>query len=176
MTSPQPASPPLPVVADDPHGPVVDVIIAALRHLPGALLPMLHGIQDRLGFIPPAAIPRLADALNLSRAEVHGVVTFYHDFRVTPPGRHVVRLCRAEACQAMGCARLEDRLRERFDLDFHRTTPDGALTLEPVYCLGNCAASPSIQIDGELRGRVTPERLESWLQELVREPQAQGRS
>ena len=145
---------------------VVDQAIVENRHLPGALLPILHAIQDRLGFIPPDAVGHIAESLNLSHADVHGVISFYHDFRSAPPGRHVVKLCRAEACQAMGSDALEARLKARLGIDFRQTTPDGAITLEPVYCLGNCACSPALMIDGQLKGRVTPERLEGLLASL----------
>ena len=142
----------------------VEHVLAEHRLRPGALLPILHAVQDRLGFIPPTSLPRIADAVNLSRAEVHGVLTFYHDFRTAPPGRHLLQLCRAESCQAMGCDRLEASVKARLNIDFHETTADGAVTLEPVYCLGNCALSPAIMIDGELHGRVTAEKFELLLQ------------
>jgi formate dehydrogenase subunit gamma len=124
----------------------------------------LHAIQDRLGFVPPASLARVADALNLSRAEVHGVVTFYHDFHTAPAGGHRVQVCRAESCQAMGGDALEARIKQRLNIGFHQTTADGSITLEPVYCLGNCALSPAVMIDGELHGRVTPERLDQLLE------------
>ncbi|MBL8751305.1 MAG: formate dehydrogenase subunit gamma [Planctomycetes bacterium] len=144
---------------------MVDATVARLRDLPGALLPILHAIQHELGFVPPAAIERIADALNLSRAEVHGVITFYHDFRTAPPGRHVLKLCRAEACQAMGCERLENRLRDHHGIAMDATAADGSVTLEAVYCLGNCALSPSALLDGRLVGRVTEKRLDAWIGE-----------
>ncbi|QID17942.1 formate dehydrogenase subunit gamma [Nitrogeniibacter mangrovi] len=128
--------------------------IAAGRDAPGALLPILHAIQNALGWIPPQATRMLADALLLSRAEVHGVITFYHHFRTHPPGRHVVQVCRAEACQAVGAARLEAHAKASLGVDYGETTADGAITLEPVYCLGNCACSPSVRIDDEIAGRV----------------------
>ncbi|HEX6811913.1 MAG TPA: formate dehydrogenase subunit gamma [Planctomycetota bacterium] len=142
---------------------VVDAAIAELAALPGALMPILHAISERLGFVPPAAVARIANGLNLSQAEVHGVITFYHDFRQEPPGEHVLKLCRAEACQAMGCERLERRLRERYGLGMKQTSADGRITLEPVYCLGNCALSPALLLDGELKGRVTEQRLDELL-------------
>ncbi len=145
---------------------VVDAAIARLAAQPGALLPILHAIQDELRFVPPAAIDRLAAALNLSRAEVHGVITFYHDFRTAPPGRTVLKLCRAEACQAMGCQRLEQRLRDVHGVPMGETSADGALTVEPVYCLGNCALGPSAMVDGELRGRVTASGLAAELTDV----------
>src|SRR5262245_19866670 len=119
----------------------IDSAIAAHKDELGALLPVLHAIQDQLGFIPADAVPKVADALNLSRADVHGVITFYHDFRHDPPGRHVLKLCRAEACQSMGAEALVAHARKRLGVDFRQTTRDGAITLEPVYCLGNCALS-----------------------------------
>ena len=152
----------------DPLTAVVDAAIARLRELPGALLPILHAIQHELGYVPPAAIPRIADGLNLSHAEVHGVVTFYHDFRSSPPGRHVLKLCRAEACQAMGSERLEQHLRERHQLAMHDTSPDGSVTVEPVYCLGNCALSPSALLDGRIQGRVSTQRLDAMLADCKR--------
>ena len=130
------------------------------RHLPGALLPILHGIQDALGYVPPEAIAQIAQALNLSRAEVHGVVSFYHHFRSSPPGRHTVYLCRAESCQSMGANQLAAHAKTKLGIDFHETTRDGAFSLEPIYCLGNCACSPAMMIDEEIYGRVTPERFE----------------
>ncbi|MEO8158010.1 MAG: formate dehydrogenase subunit gamma [Betaproteobacteria bacterium] len=133
---------------------------------PGALLPILHGIQDALGHVPREAIAQIAQALNLSRAEVHGVVSFYHYFRTSPPGRHTVYLCRAESCQAMGANKLVEHAKARLGIDFHETTKDGAFTLEPIYCLGNCACSPAMMIDEEVFGRVTPERFEEVVREL----------
>lgn len=142
---------------------VVDASIARLRDLPGALLPILHDIQDQLGFVPPAATERLAQALNLSLAEVHGVITFYHDFRQAPPGHHVLKLCRAEACQAVGSGALEAHLQQQHGVGMGETSADGRLTVEPVYCLGNCALGPSLLFDGELKGRVDVRRLEALL-------------
>jgi formate dehydrogenase subunit gamma len=135
---------------------------------PGALLPILHDIQHRVGYVPPEAVPLIADALNLSRAEVHGVVTFYHDFRDHPAGRHVLKICLAESCQALGCGRLLEHARTRLGIDLHGTTSDGAITLEPVYCLGNCALSPAVLVDGEVYGRVTAEKLDAVTTELRR--------
>jgi formate dehydrogenase subunit gamma len=135
-------------------------IVAALKHKPGALLPVLHGVQDALGYVPAAAVPIIADALNLSRAEVHGVISFYHYFRESPPGRHTLHMCRAEACQSMNQRGLEAHAKKRLGVDFHQTTANGAFSFEPVYCLGNCACSPAVMVDGELYGRVTPERFD----------------
>jgi formate dehydrogenase subunit gamma len=152
----------------DQNAKIIDAAIAEKRALPGALLPVLHAIQDALGFVPPEAVPRIAIALNLSQADVHGVISFYHDFRSQPPGRHVLKLCRAEACQAMGCEALESRLKRRLGVDWGGTTPDGALTIEAVYCLGNCALSPALMLDGKLRGRLTLEALDRILDDCKR--------
>jgi len=138
-------------------------IVTEHKARPGPLLEVLHAIQAELGFIPAGAVPVVAEGLNLSRAEVHGVVTFYHYFRRTRPGTHTVRLCQAESCQAMGAERLAAHARTRLGVDFHETTPDGRFTLEPVYCLGNCACSPAAMIDGQLHGRVTPERFDALI-------------
>lgn len=120
----------------------------------GALLPLLHGIQDQLGYVPEASYPLIAKALALSVAEVHGVVTFYHHFRTEPAGRHVLQICRAESCQAMGALQLEATVKSQLGIDYYQTTSDGAITLTPVYCLGNCACSPAVMLDEELYGRV----------------------
>lgn len=141
----------------------VDDALARLKDLPGALLPILHAIQDEIGHVPDDAVPAIARALNLSRAEVHGVVSFYHHFRFERPGRHVFQVCRAEACQNMGADKLADQVRERLGIDFHETTADGSLTLDPVYCLGNCACSPAVMLDGAPHGRMTAERLEALI-------------
>ncbi len=138
----------------------VTAIARELKDRPGALLLILRRIQDELGWVPDQSVPLIADALNLSRAEVHGVVTFYHDFRHHPPGRHVIRLCRAESCQAMGAAALARHLKDRLKIDFGQTTADGSITLDAVYCLGNCACSPAITVDGDIRGRVSPSVLD----------------
>ncbi len=134
----------------------------ALRYgnKPDALLEILHDLQADLGFIPEAALPALAKALNLSRAEVHGVVTFYHDFRREPAGRHTIKICRAEACQAMGGNELAAMIERFLQVKLGQTTADGAITVEAVYCLGNCALSPAMMVDGRLVGRVTPATFE----------------
>jgi formate dehydrogenase subunit gamma len=137
---------------------------------PGPLLLVLHAVQHRLGYIPPAAVALIANTLNLSRAEVHGVITFYHHFRQRPPGRHLVQLCQAEACKSMRGEDLTAHARRRLDVDFHQTTRDGAFSLEPVYCLGNCACAPSVMIDGELYGRVTADRFDALLDDAVKAP------
>ncbi|MBS3669601.1 formate dehydrogenase subunit gamma [Vreelandella boliviensis] len=144
--------------------------VDALKHKPGALLPILHALQDRIGFIPEAAVPIIADALHQTRAEVHGVISFYHHFRTTPPGRHVVQICRAEACQSVGARQLEAHAKARLGVDYHQTTADREITLEAVYCLGNCACGPSIRVDDSIRGRVTPEAFDELMDELQTRP------
>ncbi len=138
-------------------------VIGKHAHSPGALMPILTELVRRFGYIDPGIVAPLAEILNLSRAEVHGVISFYHDFRTTPPGRHIVRVCRAESCRAVGGQRLEAHLIEQLGIDYHQTTGDGRFTLEPVYCLGNCACSPAVMIDEDLYGRVTPERIDQIL-------------
>lgn len=134
-------------------------IIGRRLGLQGALLPILHDLQATFGCVPAEAVPIVAEALNLSRAEVHGVVTFYHDFRDSPPGRRVVRACRAEACQSMGGAQLGEALLRALGIAWGETTADGEVTVEPVYCLGLCAVAPAALIDGEPVGRATAEDL-----------------
>jgi formate dehydrogenase subunit gamma len=143
----------------------VQTITTALKDKPGALLPILHAIQDALGYIPAESVPAIADALRLSRAEVHGVISFYHYFRDTPPGKHTIHLCRAESCQAMGGKDLENHIKTRLGIDFHETTTDGQFSLEPVYCLGNCACSPAMQIGNEIYGRVTASSFDTTINE-----------
>jgi formate dehydrogenase subunit gamma len=141
----------------------VQAIATALKDKPGALLPILHGVQDTLGYIPADSVPVIAKALNLSRAEVHGVISFYHYFRETPPGKQIIQLCRAESCQAMGSKHLEAHVKAKLGIDFHETTVDGAFSLEPVYCLGNCACSPALQIGTDIYGRVSPELFDELI-------------
>ena len=140
-------------------------IVSELKGRPGPLLEVLHAVQAALGYVPPAAVPVVAEELNISRAEVHGVVTFYHYFRHSAPGRHTVSLCQAESCQSRGAEALANHARQRLGIDFNATTPDGRFTLEPIYCLGNCACSPAAMIDGRLHGRLTPERLDALIAE-----------
>lgn len=142
---------------------IVEATVAAHRGCIGPLLPVLHAIQEKLGYIPPEAVPNIAQALGLSRAEVHGVITFYHDFRSVPPGEHVVHLCRAEACQAMGARELEQHARKRLGVGYGQTTADGLFTLEPVYCLGNCACAPSIRINDDIHARVSAARFDELI-------------
>ncbi len=138
-------------------------IIDSHRSLRGALLPMLHALQEEFGYVDADAAPLLADSLNLSKAEVHGVITFYHEFRQSHPGRHVVRVCVAEACQARGSDKLVDHLKSKLGIDLGETRADGEFTLEAVYCLGNCALGPSALVDDQLMGRLTPARIDGAL-------------
>lgn len=147
----------------------ISAVLEDLKDKPGALLPVLHGIQDRLGYIPPDAVPLIAKELNLTRAEVHGVITFYHHFRSDAPGRHTVYVCQAESCQSMGSTALAESAKRDLGVDFHQTTGDSQFTLEPVYCLGNCALSPAVMVDGNVYGRVTPERFREVLEEARNE-------
>lgn len=124
-------------------------IIADHGHLAGATMPILHALQEAFGYVDRAAIPAIAEAANLSQAEIFGVVTFYHDFRREPAGRHTIKLCRAEACQSVGGVALADHAKRRLGVDWHGTSADGQVTLEPVFCLGLCACGPSALIDGE---------------------------
>lgn len=166
--TPIPAGPAPGADLPDDEREAVYAAIGQHRRLEGALLPILHEIQSRIGWIPPRTVPLIASELNLSRAEVHGVLSFYHYFRQQPPGRHVIYLCRAEACQAVGAAELAAHARRRLGVDFHGTSSDGRHTLEPVYCLGNCSVGPSMMIDRDLHGRVSPQRFD----ELIGEPDA----
>jgi formate dehydrogenase subunit gamma len=132
----------------------------------GALLPILHDIQAAFGHVPAPAVPFIAHALNLTRAEVHGVVSFYHDFREAPAGRHVLKLCRAEACQSVNGEKLAQRILDRFGLEWGGTTPDGRLTVEATYCLGLCASGPSAMLDGEPMGRLTSASIDDIAREV----------
>ena len=142
--------------------------IAQHKTMPGALLPLLHAIQDDLGYVPEDAYLPISKALALSVAEVHGVVTFYHHFRTHPAGRHILQICRAESCQAMGSEMLEATIKAKLGIDYHQTTSDGAITLEPIYCLGNCACSPAVMLDDEVYGRMDNQKMV----ELVAEARA----
>ncbi|MFU8789628.1 MAG: formate dehydrogenase subunit gamma [Methylobacter sp.] len=144
----------------------VQEIIATLKDKPGALLPILHGIQDALGYIPADSVPAIAAALSLSRAEVHGVISFYHYFRDTPPGQQTIHLCRAESCQALGGRKLEDHVKSTLGIGFHETTADGKFSLEPVYCLGNCACSPAMQIGKAIYGRVSGDSFDAIINNI----------
>ena len=141
----------------------IQLALTQCKALVGPLLEVLHAIQQRLGFVPPAAVPIIAQELNLSRAEVHGVVTFYHHFRQHAAARHVVQICRAEACQAMGAEALAQHATARLRTAFHDTSADGEFTLEPVYCFGNCALGPAVCVDGTLYGRVDSQRFDELI-------------
>lgn len=143
----------------------IATLVAQHQNRPGALLPLLHAIQDTIGFVPESSYTQISKALALSVAEVHGVVTFYHHFRSHRAGRHIMQLCRAESCQAMGSEALETHAKKCLGVDYHQTTTDGAITLEPVYCLGNCALSPAVMVDGEVYGRVSPADLDALIAE-----------
>ena len=143
----------------------LESLISEHQHLPGALMPMLHAIQDNVGYVPESSYSQIAKALNLSVAEVHGVVTFYHHFRTHKPGRHVLQICRAESCQSMGSEALEAHAKKCLNVDYHQTTPDDAITLEAVYCLGNCALSPAVMMDEEVYGRVSAADLDVLIAE-----------
>ncbi|MCW1411511.1 formate dehydrogenase subunit gamma [Rhizobium sp. 1AS11] len=143
-------------------------IVADLRFLEGPLLPILHEVQQEFGYVPQEAMPVIAEELNLSRAEVHGVVTFYHDYRDHPAGRHLLKLCRAEACQSMGGDALAERVKALLGIDFHQTTLDGGVTLEPVYCLGLCACAPAAMLDGEVYGRIDDQTVVELVAEARR--------
>ena len=143
-------------------------IIAEHAHLEGATLVILHALQDAFGYVPEQAIPMVAEALNLSRAEVHGVFTFYHDFRHQSAGRHVLKLCRAEACQAAGGDALAARAEAKLGVAIGNTTADDRVTLEPIYCLGLCATAPSAMLDGRVVGRLDEARLDALVAEAQR--------
>ena len=141
-------------------------VVAPVGSLEGPLLPMLHALQETWGCVPQGAVPVLADILNLGRAEVHGVISFYHDFRDHPTGRHVLKLCRAEACQSMGANALAEETLRKLGIGWHGTTPNGAVTVEPVYCLGMCACAPAAMVDGRVVGRVDDARMDRILAEV----------
>ncbi len=145
---------------------IVESVLAMHKGKVGALLPVLHSIQEILGYVPREAVPMIAGAMNLSRAEIQGVMSFYHDFRSEPAGEHIIHLCRAEACQAMGARELEQHACERLGINYGETTVDGRFTLEPVYCLGNCACSPSLRINDDIHARVSIEKFDQLIEQL----------
>ena len=155
-----------PDLNDLPNLADVPALVAEMGQRKGALLPILHALQDRFGYIPETSIVMIAQGLNLSRAEVHGVVSFYHFFRTSPPGRHVIQICASESCQATGGRALEAHARLRLGIDFHETTPDGEVTLEPVYCLGNCACSPALRVNRAVHGSMSPQAFDQVLADL----------
>lgn len=137
--------------------------IRELAAMPGALLPILHSLQEEFGYVDEAAVPIIARELNISQAEVHGVISFYHDFRREPAGRHLLQICRAEACQSMGCESLVQHVERKLGIRVGDTTADRSITLKPVYCLGNCALSPAVMLDGKPYGRVTPTTVDALI-------------
>ena len=143
-------------------------IIEELKGLEGPLLPILHEIQEEFGHVPAESLPVIAEALNISNAEVHGVVTFYHDYRAHPAGRHVLKVCRAEACQSMGGDAIAAQIQQRLGIGFHETAKDNSVTLEPVYCLGLCACSPAAMLDGEVIGRLDADKIDEIVEEIRR--------
>lgn len=142
---------------------VVSPLVQKYADVPGGLLPLLHDIQASLGYVPKDCVPAIASGMGLSRAEVHGVISFYHDFHDQPKGRTTIHVCRAEACQAMGSRQLEKHVKARLGIGFGGTTADGRYSLEPVYCLGNCACSPSIRIGDDVFARVDAKRFDELL-------------
>jgi len=155
------SAPPFPVPVKPDVDATVQAVLAHLAGEPGALLPILHALQDALGYVPSHAVPRIADALNLSRAEVHGVISYYHHFRSTPAPTHTVQVCRAEACQAMGGEALLAHARAHLGCGLHATSGDGEFTVEAAYCLGLCACSPALAINGEVHARMTAQKFDA---------------
>lgn len=155
----------MPQPQSEPISDRISVLISEKLGLEGPLLPILHAIQEEFGHVPQGALPLIADALNISRAEVHGVVSFYHDYREVPAGRHVVKICRAEACQAVGGAALAEATLAKLGVEWHGTTKNGAVTVEPVYCLGLCACAPAAMVDGKVVGRVDVAKMTKLLEE-----------
>jgi len=145
---------------------VVENAIQTNMHLAGPLLPILRQVQEELSHVPESSVPAIASALNLSRAEVHGVVSFYHSFTSDPQGKHIVEVCRAESCQAMGGRNIEAKFKDELGIDFHQTTDDGNISLEAVYCLGNCACSPAVRVGEQMYGRMSEAKVEKLLAKL----------
>lgn len=152
-------------MADAQTTDIMQDILATHGSLEGPLLPILHAVQAEFGFIPADVVQIIGDYLNITRAEVHGVITFYHDFRDAPAGKHIVKICRAEACQAVGANALSERAFEKLGVNWHGTTANGAVTLEPVFCLGLCACGPAAMVDGKVVGRVDAAKLDKLLAE-----------
>lgn len=153
----------MPVVTENTAG-VVANAVSKYANCPGGLMPLLHEVKASLGYIPKENVPDIARGMGLSRAEVHGVISFYHDFHDHPRGNTTVQVCRAEACQAMGSRQLEAHVKNRLGIDYGETTADGRFSLEPVYCLGNCACSPSVRIDDDIFARVDAARFDELLE------------
>ena len=150
----------------------VQGVLAQLAGEPGALLPILHALQDALGYVPPDSVPTIADALNLSRAEVHGVISYYHHFHSSPPTPHTVQVCRAEACQSMGAEALLAHARQHLGCGMHAQSGDGVFTVEAAYCLGLCASSPAITVDGQVHARMTPQKFDALLARVAHSQEA----
>ncbi|MDP4893589.1 formate dehydrogenase subunit gamma [Cypionkella sp.] len=144
----------------------LEEILYAHKDMEGSLLPILHAVQADFGYVPPEALPIIAKDLNITRAEAHGVMSFYHDFREKPAGRHVLKLCRAEACQAMGGDRVAAHAQKALGLDWHETSADGAVTLDPIFCLGLCACGPAAMLDGKLIGRIDEARIDAIIGDI----------
>ncbi|AVW90507.1 formate dehydrogenase subunit gamma [Celeribacter baekdonensis] len=159
---------PMPAQTDltPPDEAEVEAVIQPFSTLEGPLLPMLHALQEVYGYVPETAHAPLCATLNITRAELKGVLSFYHDFRARPSGKHVLKICRAEACQAMGATAMADRVLKKLGLEWHGTTANGAVTVEPVYCLGLCACAPAAMLDGKVIGRVSDARLDAVLAEV----------
>lgn len=152
-------------MADAPTKQTMEAILARFSAHEGPLLPILHAVQAEFGYIPAEVVQIIADGLNITRAEVHGVITFYHDFRDAPAGRHIVKICRAEACQAVGANGLSERVLDKLGVDWHGTTANGAVTIEPVYCLGLCACGPAAMVDNTVVGRLDDAKMDALLAE-----------
>jgi len=144
----------------------IDQIIEHFKSVPGGLMPLLHAVKLDVGYIPDDSVEQIAKGFNLSRAEVHGVISFYHDFNTSPAGQHCVQICRAEACQSMGSRQIEAHAKKSLGIEYGETTKDGKVTLQPVYCLGNCACSPSIRIDDDIHARVSAASFDQLISEL----------
>ncbi len=144
----------------------LEEILYTHKDMEGSLLPILHAVQADFGYVPPEALPIIAKDLNITRAEAHGVMSFYHDFREKPAGRHVLKLCRAEACQAMGGDRVAAHAQKALGLDWHETSADGAVTLDPIFCLGLCACGPAAMLDGKLIGRLDEARIDAIIGDI----------
>ena len=138
--------------------------IKSYQDVPGALLPLMHAIQDDIGFIPEDSYILISKAYNLSVAEIHGFISFYHHFRTHAPGKHILQICRAESCQSMGSELIETYCKQKLGIDYHETTEDNLITLEPVYCLGNCACSPAVMVDEDVFGRITPDKIDKIIE------------
>ncbi|MFP3976662.1 formate dehydrogenase subunit gamma [Marinobacter sp. KMM 10035] len=158
---------PVMTVPEDWSPDIIRQEVAALQHKPGALLPILHAIQNRIGYVPEGAVSIIAEMLQQSRADIHGVISFYHHFRTRPAGSNLLEVCRAEACQARGGRAFERHVQEKLGVDYHQTTADNEFTLEPVYCLGNCACGPSIRVNNETIGRMTPQKFDQLADRLT---------